>query len=290
LSLRFVLVGHPVSHSLSPAIHGAAYAELGIDARYELLDAPDEAEVERAVAAVKSGQIAGANVTIPWKQVALSLADREDASASDVGAANVLVRDAAGAVVAHNTDVPALASELRELVASPGLALVLGAGGAALAAVAAARRLGADVRVTARRFDATKSADTWPNAAALRRLGATLLAWPADARGVLDAAAGAKLVLQATSAGMSGVAAGSAVAEVVPWSRLAPGAVAYDLVYNPSVTPFLERARAEKVSARGGLGMLVGQAALAFELWLGKSAPRAAMQRAAETALFGSKS
>jgi shikimate dehydrogenase len=290
LSLRFVLVGHPVSHSLSPAIHGAAYAELGIDARYELLDAPDEAEVERAVTAVKSGQIAGANVTIPWKQVALSLADRADASASDVGAANVLVRDATGAVVAHNTDVPALASELRELVASPGLALVLGAGGAALAAVAAARRLGADVRVTARRFDATKSADTWPNAAALRRLGATLLAWPADARGVLDAAAGAKVVLQATSAGMSGVAAGNAVAEVVPWSRLAPGAVAYDLVYNPSVTPFLERARAENVSARGGLGMLVGQAALAFELWLGKSAPRAAMRGAAETALFRSKS
>jgi shikimate dehydrogenase len=245
--------------------------------------------VERAADAVRTGEIAGANVTVPWKQVALGLADRADASASDVGAANVLVRDAAGAIVAHNTDVPALAFELRELVGSPGVALVLGAGGAALAAVAAARRLGADVRVTARRFDANVDADTWPNAAALRRLGATLLAWPAATGQVLDAAAGAKLVLQATTAGMSGAAAGDAVADVVPWSRLAPGAVAYDLVYNPSATPFLERARVANVTARGGLGMLVGQAALAFELWLGRTAPRAAMQRAAETALAGRK-
>jgi shikimate dehydrogenase len=287
LSQRFVLLGHPVAHSLSPAIHQAAYDALSLPHRYELRDAADEAAVRASVSELRQGAIFGANVTVPWKKTALALADRADASAADVGAANTLARAADGAVVAYNTDVRALADELALLVAAPERALVLGAGGAALAAVAAARRLGADVRVTARRFDATKSADTWPNAAALRRLGATLLAWPADARGVLDAAAGAKVVLQATSAGMSGVAAGNAVAEVVPWSRLAPGAVAYDLVYNPSVTPVLERARAENVSARGGLGMLVGQAALAFELWLGRSAPRAAMQRAAETALAG---
>jgi shikimate dehydrogenase len=108
VSPRFVLLGHPVAHSLSPAIHGAAYAELGIDARYELVDASDEAAVGRAVDAVRSGEIAGANVTVPWKQVALRLADRADASASDVGAANVLVRGPSGEVVAHHTDVPAL--------------------------------------------------------------------------------------------------------------------------------------------------------------------------------------
>lgn len=283
MSRRFVLVGHPVSHSLSPAIHGAAYAELGVDARYELLDAPDEAAVGRAVDAVRRGDLAGANVTVPWKQVALALADRADASASDVGAANVLVREASGAVVAHNTDVPALAGELAALAASPRTALVLGAGGAALAAVASARRLGADVRVSARRFDAATAPSEWPNAAALRRLGANLVAWP-PASLVLDPA---DLVIQATSAGMSGAGAGGVVAGVVPWARLGPRAVAYDLVYNPSVTPFLERATAAHVTARGGLGMLVGQAALAFELWLGQAAPRAIMQRAAETALAG---
>lgn len=287
MSPRFVLIGHPVAHSLSPAIHGAAYAELGIDARYELLDAPDEAAVGRTIDAVRSGEIAGANVTVPWKQVALRLADRADASASDVGAANVLVRGTSGEVVAHNTDVPALSGELAELSASPTVAVVLGAGGAALAAVAAARRLGAEVRVSARRFGATLPDTEWPNAAALRRLGAVLLAWPSGESAVLAGAVGAHVVVQATSAGMSGAGQGSGVADVVPWSRLGPGAVAYDLVYNPSVTPFLERATEAGVIARGGLGMLVGQAAFAFELWLGRKAPRTVMQRAAQQALAG---
>jgi shikimate dehydrogenase len=286
LSRRFALVGHPVSHSLSPAIHGAAYAELGLDARYDLLDAPDEAAVGRAVAAVRRGELTGANVTVPWKQVALALADRADASASDVGAANVLARGAAGEVVAHNTDVPGLAAELAELSASPRVALVLGAGGAALAAVASARRLGAAVRVTARRFDAAVSDASWPNAAELRRLGASLVAWPSPGSR-LDGASDVDLVIQATSAGMSGASSGDAVADVVPWSRLRPGAVAYDLVYNPRVTPFLERAAAAGVTARGGLGMLVGQAAFAFELWLERPAPRAVMRAAAEAALAG---
>jgi shikimate dehydrogenase len=84
---------------------------------------------------------------------------------------------------------------------------------------------------------------------------------------------------------MSGAEGGAAVADVIPWSRLASGAVAYDLVYNPSVTPFLARAAAAGVTASGGLGMLVGQAAFAFELWLGKKAPRSAMERSARTAL-----
>jgi shikimate dehydrogenase len=285
VSQRFVLVGHPVSHSLSPAIHGAAYTELGLDARYELVDGPDEAAVGRVVDAVRSGTIAGANVTVPWKQVALRLADRADPSASEVGAANTLVRGPAGQVVAHNTDVPALAAELTELVESPGVALVLGAGGAALAAVAAARQLGAEVRASARRFDASVSDAEWPNAAALRRLGAELVAWPSGPGALLDGAVGAHVVLQATSAGMSGAGSGDGVADVVPWSRLARGAVAYDLVYNPSVTPFLARATAAGVTARGGLGMLVGQAAYALELWLGQKAPRAVMQRAAQSAL-----
>jgi shikimate dehydrogenase len=287
VSPRFVLLGHPVAHSLSPAIHGAAYAELGIDARYELVDASDEAAVGRAVDAVRSGEIAGANVTVPWKQVALRLAVRADASASDVGAANVLVRGPSDAVAAHNTDVPALSGELAELSTSPTVAVVLGAGGAALAAVAAARRLGAEVRVSARRFDATLPDSEWPNAAALRRLGAVLLAWPSRDSAVLAGAVGAHVVVQATSAGMSGAGQGGGVADVVPWARLGPGAVAYDLVYNPSVTPFLERATEAGVIARGGLGMLVGQAALAFELWLGRKAPRAVMQLAAQQALAG---
>ena len=289
MSQRFVLLGHPVAHSLSPAIHQAAYRELALPHRYELIDAADETAVKAALAELKAGRIAGSNVTVPWKKVALALADRADASAADVGAANTLVRAADGAIVAHNTDVRALAEELRGLVGTVERALVVGAGGAALATVAAARLAGArEVGVTARRFSAATERSSWPGADALSRLGATPLAWPVagnEADELARFAAGTKLVIQATSAGMHGADPGEGVARLVPWALLPPGAGAYDLVYNPAETEFLRAASAAGVRARGGLGMLVGQAALAFEIWFGQRAPREAMQRAAEAAL-----
>ncbi len=286
MSQRFVLIGHPVAHSISPAIHRAAYANVGLAAEYELVDAPDEAAVRAAVQAVRDGRFVGANVTVPWKQTALSLADEQHESAAAVGAANVLVRDAAGRVVAHNTDVAALAAELAALAPAEGDALVLGAGGAALAAVAAARLLGASaIGVSARRFDAALVPAAWPNATVLVRLGAELLSW-GDGVGALGAfASHASVLIQATSAGMHGAGAGEDVARIVPWERLRRGVRVYDLVYNPAQTPFLSRARAAGLTASGGLGMLVGQAALAFELWFGRPAPRAAMQEAAVQAL-----
>lgn len=290
MTQRFVLLGHPVAHSLSPAIHEAAYRELLLSHRYELCDVPDEALLGEIVQEIRRGEIGGANVTVPWKRSALALADRADASAADVGAANVLARASDGAVVAYNTDVRALADELGLVVRSPERVLLLGAGGAALAAVAAARLAGArEIGVTARRFASGAERGTWPGVDALERLGAEALPWP-DVSGppsgaVADFAAGATLVVQATSAGMHGAGPGEDVARAVPWLRLPRAAGAYDLVYNPAETPFLQAARAAGVAARGGLGMLVGQAALAFELWFGLPAPRAAMQRAAEAAL-----
>jgi shikimate dehydrogenase len=290
LSQRFVLLGHPVAHSLSPAIHQAAYRELSFSHRYELCDAPDESKVREVVQGIREGSIGGANVTVPWKKSALALADRADATASDVGAANTLVRAPDGAVVAHNTDVRALAAELGALVSAPERALVLGAGGAALATIAAARLAGArEIAVTARRFSAAAPRATWPGADALSKLGAELLAWPQvsnDDGEVARFAARAGLVIQATSAGMHGADSGDDVARIVPWRSLPKGAGAYDLVYNPAVTSFLRAAESAGVAARGGLGMLVGQAALAFEIWFGLPAPRAVMQAAAEAALL----
>ena len=282
-----MLLGHPVAHSLSPVIHRAAYEALALPHRYELLDAPDEAALAAAVAELRHGAIAGANVTIPWKRAALALADRADPSASDVGAANVLLRAASGEVVAHNTDVLALAREIGERAPSVSAGLVLGSGGAALAAVAALRKLGArTVGVSARRFDGSRPAREWPHAGEFERLGAVLLPWAsATAHELDDFAAGAQVIVQGTSAGMHGAEPGSSVAEVVPWERLAPRTLAYDLVYNPAETEFLRRARERGVACAGGLGMLVGQAALAFEAWLGVAPPLPAMRLAAEAEL-----
>jgi shikimate dehydrogenase len=286
LSLRFALLGHPVAHSMSPAIHHAAYRALGLPHRYELIDAPTEVELATAVAALRRGEIAGANVTIPWKRAALRLADVADASAAEIGAANVLVKSAERGIVAYNTDVLALRDELAALVSAPRRVLVIGSGGAALAAVASARRLGAEVGVVARRYQLNADGGV-EGGDEMAALAAVPLPWPAagGSERFLDFARRAELVVQATSAGMHGADGGDAVADLTPWAELPEHAAAYDLVYNPAETPFLARARAAGRRAQGGLGMLVGQAQAALELWLGKSTPRQPLLDAAQAAL-----
>jgi shikimate dehydrogenase len=286
VTLRFVLLGHPVAHSLSPAIHTAAYRALGLTHHYELCDTPDDAALARAVACVRSGELAGANVTVPWKREALALADHAESTASDVGAANVLARDPARGVVAHNTDVSALVEELGALLPSPERVLVLGSGGASLAAIAAARALGApSIGVASRKWTHDLERSRWPHVRDIERLGAKPLPWGDGAGELADFAVRSNIVVQATSAGMHGAAPGDDVAAVIPWSRLPKTSVAYDLVYNPADTPFQARAREAGLAAAGGLGMLVAQAARAFELWLGVAPPREPMLAAARAAL-----
>ncbi|HEX2880603.1 MAG TPA: shikimate dehydrogenase [Polyangiaceae bacterium] len=286
--LQFVLIGHPVSHSISPAIHRAAYHAVGMGHQYDAVDCADEAAVQRQVHRIRAGEVAGANVTVPHKLLALSLADAVDASARQVGAANVLLRDEGGSVVAYNTDAHALADELGTGAAERS-ALVLGNGGAALAAVVACRETGAGkVYVTARKFSAEMATQSWPMASPLKALGAELLAW--NSATLTPAVQRAAFVVQATSAGMKGADSGDELNRVLPWSALPGDALLYDLVYNPPETPFLAQARALGLRASNGLGMLVGQAARAFSLWLGVTAPVAAMRQAAEDALYGAHS
>lgn len=287
---RFVLIGHPVGHSLSPVIHQAAYRALDLPHRYEAVACPNEAAVLKVIEALRSGEIAGANVTIPWKRQVLKWADQIAPSVQRVGAANVLVRGADGAIAAHNTDVPALAEEFQRLSGSVRRVLVLGNGGAAPAVVAAAQDAGADrVALTARRFVPSVPEAEWPHAAELIAQGASVLAWPetdpkAKAR-LREVLARIDLIVNCTSAGMQGADDGQKLAEMVPWEHIPQSALAYDLIYNPALTPFLERARACGLGAENGLGMLVAQAALAFELWLSLAPPRAAMLAAAEAEL-----
>lgn len=274
--MKFALIGHPVAHSLSPVIHRAAYLELGQAHEYQLIDAPSEADVVRVVAAVKSGELAGINVTVPWKREAFAAADRRSPLAERLGVANVLARED-GQLVAHNTDALALEVEFKRLVHTH-RAVVLGSGGAAPAVVAAARAAGiGEVCVTARRFDPAVPRADWPGATELLRLGAELLAWPGGSEAARAEFAvscrSAGLVVQCTSAGMQGKDSGEPLAELVPWATLPADALAYDLVYAPLETPFLRVAHAAGRRTAHGLNMLVGQAAAAIEIWLGQKPP-----------------
>lgn len=287
---RFILIGHPVGHSVSPAIHTAAYRSLGVSAEYALRDAPTEEDVLVEVARVRNGELAGANVTVPWKQVALRAADVLDESARSAHAANVLARNDAGQVVAYNTDVWGLADDL--LLAQEDLgpvaperdtALIIGNGGAALAAVLACKNAGyARAVVAARKWQDDLPRSEWPLLPEFEQLGAHCLplspaAWEAERGRILA-------IIQATSAGMKGAPGGEELAQALALPTL-PRSIAYDLVYNPRETAFLRLAQAAGHLARGGLGMLVGQAARALEIWFGVRPPRSPLLEAAEDAL-----
>lgn len=287
-ALRFAVLGHPIGHSLSPAMHRAALSALGLPHRYEAIDVPDEASLRARVEEVRAGILAGANITLPHKVAVLPMVCEVDESARVIGAANTLVR-ANGRVVAHNTDIAGLADDLRELeIVRVRRATVLGSGGAAMAAVAALQMLGArEIAVTSRSWTSREALAASPAASALEKLGAELLPFPKAAEAGLfgERATESDVIVQATPAGMRGVGSGESVASVVPWARMKKSALAYDLVYNPEATPFLQQAREAGLRARGGLGMLARQGARALTLWLNVSPDVATMQRAAARAL-----
>ena len=270
--MKFAVVGHPIAHSKSPAMHTAAYRALGLPHSYEAIDV-SENDFPKIIASLKYGNFAGINVTVPHKLRAFELADERAPSASTVGAANTLVRDSSGKITAHNTDARALRDELEALSPnrdwSRARALVIGAGGAARAAVVALGDLGAKkIAVVARRVE------------------------PANALGAIAAVDVATfsegpfhdfdVLVQATSSGMQGADDGENVASCIDWKRVPADAIAFDVVYSPRETPFLRAARKAGISAENGLGMLARQGAIAFELWLGIEAPLAVMRRAIE--------
>jgi shikimate dehydrogenase len=284
---RFAVVGHPVGHSLSPVMMRAAFDALGLACSYDAIDVPDEAAMARAVAALRAGEHDGLNVTVPHKRAALALADVAGEEATRSGAANVLVREPSGRIRAENTDAPAIVRVVEPLLRMRRWALVLGSGGAARAALLACEAMGFQgIDVTSRSWTSPEVA--WHRGAQLPELRTQVqyepwtTEWGAPAQ--LEGRE-ADLVIQATSAGMLGADPGDDVAEHVPWDALPRSSVAFDMVYRPPATPFLAAARRERLTAEGGLGMLVEQAALALQHWLGVAGPRAILRQAAEDEL-----
>jgi shikimate dehydrogenase len=262
---RLGVLGWPVAHSRSPAIHNAALRALGMDDwHYQLLPVPPELFAETTRALGGAGFV-GANVTIPHKQAALALADSASEAAKAIGAANTLTFAADGAIAAENTDAPGLIAAIDEPLDGK-RALVLGAGGSARAAVWALREAGAaEVAIWNR---------TSERAAALaRELGAS----------AVDAAAAADVLVNCTAVGLTQAAdAGGELAQLgLTPALLGEFETVVDLVYREGPTELLAAAQAHGVRTLDGLQILVAQGALSFELWTGREAPLQAMHEAA---------
>lgn len=264
------LFGHPVAHSVSPAIHNAAFAALGIDARYEAVDVAP-VDLAAAVAELRAVPLLGANLTIPHKLAVLDLVDERTDETRLIGAANTLFwRD--GGLVADNTDARGLQRAIQAQITGPGTAVILGSGGAARAAAVAMARLDMSVAVIARRPTAAESV-----AETAAAVGAEAVGLPLEyAANVL---AQASVVINATPLGLHG--------EALPdeFMHLQEQQLALDLVYGPQATPFLQAAEAAGATAVDGLGMLVQQAALAFTHWTQRDAPVPEMATAAQKAV-----
>jgi shikimate dehydrogenase len=254
------VIGDPVRHSLSPTIHNAAFAALGMDWTYLAFPVPAGRAAD-AVAAMKVLGIEGLSVTMPHKADVARALDRCTDAAAALDAVNCVVRDG-DELIGHNTDGDGFVDALQidEGVDVEGLrVVVVGAGGAARAVVRALAGAGAAEVVVINR-----SGD--------RAAVAAALAGPVGRVGRPDDVGTAGLVVNATPLGM-----GDDVRLPVPAERLGTGQIVVDLVYEPLRTPLLQAADAAGARAVGGLGMLVHQAARAFRLWTGTEPPIAAM-------------
>jgi shikimate dehydrogenase len=254
--LHFAVLGHPIGHSRSPAIHNAAMRHMGIEGDYGARRAGPE-ELRRAVDEIRSGSLDGINVTMPLKEEAFRLSEVLSPEAAKSGSVNTM-RPGAGTVEGHSTDVvaarAAVADDRFEPVAP---ILVLGSGGAAAAALVGVA--GRSVYVSARHLDrAAAMTDRVGVGAGMVRFGT----------GVAGA-----LVINATPLGMNG--------ESLPGEVLAVASGVIDFVYGEAPTPTVSAAEARGLPVMDGIEFLVLQAAGSFEWWTGLPAPFEVMSQAA---------
>lgn len=281
------LIGWPVSHSVSPPMHNAAFAHLGLDWCYVPLPvAPEPAgRIGDAVAGLRGLGLRGANVTVPHKQAVIPHLDQLTPAAQAIGAVNTIVVTRDGTLLGDNTDAHGFIADLRSHQVEPAgrVVLMLGAGGSARAVAYGLAEAGAAAITIANR-----TLDKATRLAADLQSLFPACAWAAcELPGGLAGHAGAAtLIVNCTSLGMTPHVAG------LPWDAgipFRPDQTIYDLVYNPPVTRLLEKAGHDRARAIGGLGMLVWQGAVAFAVWTGQAAPVEVMAGAVQQ-IFASRS
>ena len=283
------LIGYPLEHSVSPYLHNANLNDLGLEGKYILYEVPPMPDgKERIVELLKrlrNKEIAGLNVTIPHKKTMIPFLDNLTSPARDIGAVNTIYLND-GRLLGDNTDAPGFSSDLENVMKATGHqwkidssnnehhALVIGAGGSACAVVYALARKGWWVTIAARRLKQAQELayrhhglepETLISAIKLNKSEINSLELPIS------------LIVNTTPIGMWPNIDDS------PWPEnldLPINAFVYDLIYNPSETKLVKEARAAGLIAVTGLGMLIEQAALAFERWTGIPATRDAMRNA----------
>jgi len=269
------VIGSPVRHSASPAMHNAAYAALGLNWRYLAFEV-DSKNLRAAIEGAKAMGFAGLNLTVPHKLLAVEMVDELDESAKTWGAVNT-IRFGPDGAVGFNTDADAITRAIREdleLELRGAKVLLLGAGGAGrTAALKLASENVAELFLVNRtqskaeeiakeikkRFPSVRVASGFPKAMVDLVMNATSLGLKADDASPLDEK---QFSLKQTRA-------------------------VYDMIYQPAETKLLAAAKAADCKTANGIGMLVHQGAKAFEIWTGKSAPLEVMRRAAEGSVYG---
>jgi len=276
------LIGFPLEHSFSPRLLQAALNYAHLNGSYKLFPiAPEDLDGLREVLErLRGGEISGLNVTIPHKQTVIPMLDELTPEAESIGAVNTISRRN-GQLIGANTDATGFLADLRQVfprkpwdLAGRKHALVLGAGGAARAVVAALLSDDWQVTLAARRIEQARTL-----AGDMANLQGCLTAIALQPGALHPLVNEVTLLVNTTPVGMF------PHGDASPWPQelaLPPLAAVYDLVYNPRETQLLRAARAAGQSAAGGLGMLLAQAALSFEIWTEVSVPRAVWAAAVE--------
>lgn len=296
---RIGLIGDPVAHSRSPAMQNAAFAHLGIAARYERWHTP-AAQLPARVASLRAPDILGANITLPHKTAVLDLLDMVEPEAALIGAVNTIYKQADGSLTGANTDAPALLDALREesaFVPAGQRVVLLGASGAARAAAFALVEAGVQQLVVANRtperaeallsdiiasrFVEEEQTRHEPGGngqqpplpdVSFAGIESQLVALALDDPDLTDYITESALLINATSLGWH------SDETPLPEPPVGPDTLVYDMVYRP--TRLLYDAAARGARTLDGLGMLVRQGALAFTRWTGREAPLDVMHRA----------
>ncbi|MCI5188369.1 MAG: shikimate dehydrogenase [Candidatus Electrothrix sp. AS4_5] len=265
------IIGNPVRHSLSPAMHNAAFAELGMNRVYVSLKVSD---VEQGIAGLRTLGFRGVSVTVPHKEAVLPFLDEIDSVAEKIGAVNTLVfqpgQDGKVHLYGFNTDWLGATTALAEKVnLQESRVLVIGAGGSAKAVGFGLIEAGAEVIIANRTAASGKALADWLGASFVPLAEAEVTSVSAD------------VLINTTSVGMEPDNEGIAV----PPAILSGFSVVMDIVYAPLETRLLREAKAAGCQTLDGLAMLLYQGIAQFELWTGEEAPRAIMRSALEKEL-----